>query len=837
MLLVAFTTATLPINAFGPTPGQLQYYNNGYSSPSNQYGSFSPTPQQNQYNGYDSYNQYNDYNSYNQDGGSFGSTPQQGWGNTNPDGSFYVPQSQCNHSGATNTYVINRWYKEYSYNKHIEYKKYETNCAYCDTVLGHYTENNYEYHDFNNWNQCKRCGYSTGCNHNSTSWQVTDEWFNVYDSYYHNYFYVSEETCNYCGETLDREQKSRVVSHYYQNGRCGECGAIQKTIPQQQYTPPVVNQSEYVEPEEEYVEEPVYVEQPQQNTNTQPNNVVSYQQELEQGITYATTVDGLYLYKRKYNPSDYRGYTDDPYCTLKTAYDVSFLPFDEVLIQKGAYLYRLPEKGGAKVGAAPWIIKACDYRINELKTTLKGLPDALSRVEQYKQVKRGKISLTSIAEQSRTYIATSNQSHSKVSEVQAKLQQLGYTSQKDVTGKIDTKTLNNIAYFQSQNGILSTGWLDNETYNAIMSYGNTPVVNKSPFANITQLYQDGRKLIISAQGNQYTTTLIMMVKGLGGETFYNTNIATKTFSLKENGVYEVELYAKNASGEMYTSPIQTVNVQLPTIIQEVFESYAQEEIMKNEMQAGLLTNLVSNLVLQPAANLANVVDRVIDIDRYGYYDRQQARQEIVDNFRNGAVQYLGNPGYFYVGQVCGDVLSVGAEIYLTASGAKGIVNGVETIKGGAKLVRLQTVGTYQPVVLLVDGVGIATSTTSVLQVGIASNAMLGNIKNAVTGGSNKTTKLYRAVSKDEYESVMSNGKFVYYDNAMEEKWFATTESDAMKWADLFYPDGNYKILEVEVETNSLVHMYYNQHLDNIGPAYCSSLEILENAVKSIKGVK
>ena len=101
----------------------------------------------------------------------------------------------------------------------------------------------------------------------------------------------------------------------------------------------------------------------------------------------------------------------------------------------------------------------------------------------------------------------------------------------------------------------------------------------------------------------------------------------------------------------------------------------------------------------------------------------------------------------------------------------------------------------------------------------------------------ETTKLYRVMSEAEYDSVMTNKKFISYERAMEEKWFATTQTDAMSWGEIFYPDQNYKMLEIEVDTSGLDKMYYSSKLDNIGPAYCSSLEVLENVIKSIKGVK
>lgn len=90
------------------------------------------------------------------------------------------------------------------------------------------------------------------------------------------------------------------------------------------------------------------------------------------------------------------------------------------------------------------------------------------------------------------------------------------------------------------------------------------------------------------------------------------------------------------------------------------------------------------------------------------------------------------------------------------------------------------------------------------------------------------------MSQAEYDSVYQNQGFVPYDQAMEEKWFATTQSDAMKWGNIFYPDGDYKILEVEVYNNALADMFYSPHLDNIGPAYCFSLDVLKNAIKQIR---
>ena len=388
-------------------------------------------------------------------------------------------------------------------NRHIEYKEFETTCMYCNVVLGHYTENNYEEHRFNNWNECKECGYDAGCNHQWTSRKTANYWYEVYDGYYHSEVYIEEEVCNNCGDVLGSQQKSKIVSHYFQNGKYWDCGYIQQTTSQPQYIPPVVNEPEYVEPEpeEEYVEEPVYVEQPQQNTNVLP-----YQQALEEGRAYAVTPDGLHILKRNYAPGTELGYADKYYCSINSIYAPLYLPADEVYEQKGDYLYRVST--GERVSASPSILRICDARISELKGTLKGLSDASSRVEQYKQVKKGQIPLTSVVEQNRSYIAKSGVSNSKLIEVQKKLLELGYTSQEKAEDYLDSYTMNNLAYFQIQHEIYITGWLDNETYNAIMSYGNSSpqVVDASPYAEITSMYLENKELVISVQGNQNEIT-------------------------------------------------------------------------------------------------------------------------------------------------------------------------------------------------------------------------------------------------------------------------------------------------------------------------------------------
>jgi hypothetical protein len=91
------------------------------------------------------------------------------------------------------------------------------------------------------------------------------------------------------------------------------------------------------------------------------------------------------------------------------------------------------------------------------------------------------------------------------------------------------------------------------------------------------------------------------------------------------------------------------------------------------------------------------------------------------------------------------------------------------------------------------------------------------------------------MSQDELNAILQNGnKFSSYDYAMEQKWFATTQSHAAQWGNLFYPGGTYRMVEIKVPTNALSQFYFSAKLDGIGPAYCGEIDFVNSILKGIK---
>ena len=95
--------------------------------------------------------------------------------------------------------------------------------------------------------------------------------------------------------------------------------------------------------------------------------------------------------------------------------------------------------------------------------------------------------------------------------------------------------------------------------------------------------------------------------------------------------------------------------------------------------------------------------------------------------------------------------------------------------------------------------------------------------------------LFRVVSEAEYTSIVDNSNsFVFYEWAIEKKWFATNLEHAKKWAKWLYSNGIYKIVEAVVLSESLKYMFYVKMLDNIGPAYAADIELLNKIVRRIR---
>jgi hypothetical protein len=118
--------------------------------------------------------------------------------------------------------------------------------------------------------------------------------------------------------------------------------------------------------------------------------------------------------------------------------------------------------------------------------------------------------------------------------------------------------------------------------------------------------------------------------------------------------------------------------------------------------------------------------------------------------------------------------------------------------------------------------------------------LLDDVIGGTNNGAGSSTKLYRVMDQSEYETMINNGgKFAQPPAGpfMEEKWFATTQQDAAQWGSRFYPDSSYRMIEIELPSNSLNQMYYNSNLDGIGPAYSGKIDWLNSFIKGVKTIK
>lgn len=301
-------------------------------------------------------------------------------------------------------------------------------------------------------------------------------------------------------------------------------------------------------------------------------NPSEYTTEITSSTLYVS--DGTHLYHRVSDTTSSLGYTDNYVYTLRTLYDELWINDEEQFISKGDYLYDTNNKPQY---ASISILKACDTRIGELKNYVeKSIIKAYSNLEitedyknliltnevnnvinEYFDVKRAKKKFSEVSEQRSTYELKTGSTGEKVTKIQQKLYELGFSDQL-VTGEYGNITICNVAYFQAINGLDVTGWVNSETYTKILGTDETivNVEDTTPYAYPTNL-QEGMEVIkgsytVNVVGNEhcdgirlnmYSTT--MFNDGLSEWYNFDGNDVSATFDCTDVGYYTLMVETRN----------------------------------------------------------------------------------------------------------------------------------------------------------------------------------------------------------------------------------------------------------------------------------------------------
>ncbi|WP_089943225.1 hypothetical protein [Candidatus Entotheonella palauensis] len=93
----------------------------------------------------------------------------------------------------------------------------------------------------------------------------------------------------------------------------------------------------------------------------------------------------------------------------------------------------------------------------------------------------------------------------------------------------------------------------------------------------------------------------------------------------------------------------------------------------------------------------------------------------------------------------------------------------------------------------------------------------------------ETVTLYRAVSEEELQQLLSTGKFDIAPNALEGKFFAEHPEHAIAWGEALEGAGQYRVMEVDLSARVADELMRWARLDGIGPARYATLSQLESA--------
>jgi hypothetical protein len=79
------------------------------------------------------------------------------------------------------------------------------------------------------------------------------------------------------------------------------------------------------------------------------------------------------------------------------------------------------------------------------------------------------------------------------------------------------------------------------------------------------------------------------------------------------------------------------------------------------------------------------------------------------------------------------------------------------------------------------------------------------------------TRVYRAVSEEEYRDILSTGVLRQGPNSLEGKWFADSLEGANAHGRSLFPNGRFRLIEVDVPDNA-PSLFKSPNLDGLGPA-------------------
>lgn len=84
-------------------------------------------------------------------------------------------------------------------------------------------------------------------------------------------------------------------------------------------------------------------------------------------------------------------------------------------------------------------------------------------------------------------------------------------------------------------------------------------------------------------------------------------------------------------------------------------------------------------------------------------------------------------------------------------------------------------------------------------------------------GKRNYTRCYRAISNAEYHDILASSVLRPGFNTLEGNWFADTLLGAIAHGNALYPDGDFRVIEVDIP-NDVPSLSTRTNLDGFGPA-------------------